>query len=335
MITEIGDIMTGRQENNLKYLVLIENTVKDESQCVKGFVNYLSSMAIKTRYNYVKKVIKFLKETKKNESDLEYVDFLSYISNIQYKENGEEITPSYRMTIYSALKKFCKFLFVSKVIPENYMENIDKPQTRELQRTVIKRRKAFMTEEELKEYIYNVNNGITMNEHSPCGRWRNRDKAIINLFLTTGIRCSALINLDVNDIDFKSKTLYVTDKGSRVSSYHMTEDTASILGKWINDRSKMSIDGQALFITKYRRRMTIDSISGITKKYAMTLDEKNISPHKLRVAYARMLYSKTNDLFFVQKCMGHKSPRTTELYLGECLNEKERIEASEIISDML
>ena len=65
MITEIGDIMTGRQENNLKYLVLIENTVKDESQCVKGFVNYLSSMAIKTRYNYVKKVIKFLKETKK------------------------------------------------------------------------------------------------------------------------------------------------------------------------------------------------------------------------------------------------------------------------------
>ena len=115
MITEIGDIMTGRQENNLKYLDLIENTVKDESQYIKGFVDYLSSMAIKTRYNYVKKVIKFLKETKKNESDLEYVDFLSYISNIQYKENGEEITPSYRMTIYSALKKFCKFLFVSKV----------------------------------------------------------------------------------------------------------------------------------------------------------------------------------------------------------------------------
>ena len=239
------------------------------------------------------------------------------------------------MTIYSALKKFCKFLFVSKVIPENYMENIDKPQIRELQRTVIKRRKAFMTEEELQEYIYNVNNGITMNERSPCGRWRNRDKAIINLFLTTGIRCSALINLDVNDIDFKNKMLYVTDKGSRVSSYHMTKDTSSILGKWINDRSEMLIDGQALFITKYRKRMTIDSISGITKKYAMTLDEKNISPHKLRVAYARMLYSKTNDLFFVQKCMGHKSPRTTELYLGECLNEKERIEASEIISDIL
>lgn len=57
--------MTGRQEDNVRHLGLIENAVKDESQYVKGFVDYLSNLAIKSRYSYVTKVIKFLKEISK------------------------------------------------------------------------------------------------------------------------------------------------------------------------------------------------------------------------------------------------------------------------------
>ena len=125
--------MIGRQEDNVRYLGLIENAVQYESQYVKGFVDYLSNLAIKSRYSYVTKVIN------KKEADLEYIDFLSYISNIQYTENGDETTPSYRITVYAALKKFSKFLFISKVIPENYMDNIEKPKSGELQKTIVKR----------------------------------------------------------------------------------------------------------------------------------------------------------------------------------------------------
>lgn len=325
--------MIGRQEDNVKYLGLIENAVQYESQYVKGFVDYLSNLAIKSRYSYVTKVIKFLKEINKKEADLEYIDFLSYISNIQYTENGDETTPSYRITVYAALKKFSKFLFISKVIPENYMDNIEKPKSGELQKTIVKRESAYLTEEELKEYIYNVNNGITTNDHTPQGRWRNRDKAIISIFLTTGIRCSALMKLDITDIDIKKKTLFVTDKGDKVSSYYVSDETMSIVEKWMDDRSKMFIDSQALFVTKYRKRMTENSISDVTKKYAFTIKEKNISPHKLRATYGTMLYNKTKDLYFVQKCMKHSSPKTTEIYIrGE---GKENAEASEIMSKLL
>lgn len=325
--------MTGRQEDNIRYLELIENAVQYESQYVKGFVNYLSSMAIKSRYSYITKVIKFLKEINKKETDLKYIDFLFYISNIQYTENGEETTPSYRITVYAALKKFSKFLFISKVIPENYMENIEKPKSGELQKTIAKRENAYLTESELQEYVYNVNNGITTNNHTPQGRWRNRDKAIISIFLTTGIRCSALMKLDISDIDIEKRTLLVTDKGDKVSSYYMSDDTISIVEKWMDDRSKMFIDGSALFVTKYRKRMTENSISDVTKKYAFTIKGKNISPHKLRATYGTMLYNKTKDLYFVQKCMKHSSPKTTEIYIrGE---GKENAEASEIMSKLL
>ena len=79
--------------------------------------------------------------------------------------------------------------------------------------------------------------------------------------------------------------------------------------------------------------MTENSISDVTKKYAFTIKGKNISPHKLRATYGTMLYNKTKDLYFVQKCMKHSSPKTTEIYIrGE---GKENAEASEIMSKLL
>lgn len=243
-------------------------------------------------------------------------------------------------------EQFAEVLGVSRTAIQNYEKERSEPTPENLKK-ICMLLKINQGEIEVREIGYDFlndegkltaqirkkNNGITTNEHTPQGRWRNRDKAIISIFLTTGIRCSALMKLDITDIDIKKKTLFVTDKGDKVSSYYVSDETMQIVEKWINDRSKMFIDSQALFVTKYRKRMTENSISDVTKKYAFTIKEKNISPHKLRATYGTMLYDKTKDLYFVQKCMKHSSPKTTEIYIrGE---GKENAEASEIMSKLL
>lgn len=310
--------MTGRQENNLKYLHLIDNKIKGQSKYIQDFPKYLNDMTVASRYTYVGYVVKFMETVGKKETDLRGIDFLSYMSDIQFSNNGQETTSSYRISIYSALKRFSEYLYsIEKVIPEDYMKNIKKPKKKEMQKTIEKRNQSYLNEEELKEYIWNVHNGINGNKTKTNGRWRKRDSAIITLFLTTGMRCSALMKLDMDDIDLKERTITVTDKGEKVQKYSMTEDTVKTINEWLSCRNEMFSNSNAVFITKYRDRMTTNAIADVTKKYAFFINGKEISPHKLRGTYGTMLYRKTHDLYFVQKSLNHSSPVPTQAYIRD------------------
>ena len=148
--------------------------------------------------------------------------------------------------------------------------------------------------------------------------WKNRDKAIIILFLTTGIRCSALVKIDMNDIDFEHNVLQVTDKEDKVNRYEISPYVMDILLEWINDRKNILGDDttqNALFVSNQKNRITQKSVSRIVNKYASDINGKHITPHKLRATYGTQLYNKTRDIYFVQKCMNHNSPQTTERYI--------------------
>ena len=140
---------------------------------------------------------------------------------------------------------------------------------------------------------------------------------MINIFLNTGMRCSALYKLDVDNINFETKTLVVLDKGSKLQVYDLSDDTLEMIVKWLDKRSIILGDQieEALFISNQRRRMTQTSIGRIVHKYAQEIPGKNITPHKLRATYGTQLYEHTHDIYFVQECMGHNNPKTTELYI--------------------
>ena len=143
------------------------------------------------------------------------------------------------------------------------------------------------------------------------------------------MRCSALYKLDVDNIDIVNKTVSVLDKGNKYKKYELSTDIITVVLDWLNDREKIlgHKKEKALFISNERTRISQASIARIVKKYAYNIEGKNITPHKLRATYGTQLYNKTGDLYMVQECMGHSSPKTTELYIRGKKNESAKIAA--------
>ena len=324
---------TGLQEFNKKYIDRINKVLKNQPDYIVGFVNYMSDSALTTKYAYMRDVINFINKVNKPIEELTFDDFSNYISGLEYKENGELVTSSYRVKIYSALKKFNEYLYTTKKISQNYMLYIKKPKTIESQSTILKREKGFLTKNEISKYIHTVERN-NINKYRQVGHiWNQRDMAIIKVFLNTGIRCSALSKLYIASINFNDKTLIVTDKGGKVNEHDLTDDVLDELKEWISIRKNDIKDNStALFISNRKRRMDSTSIYNVVKKYSKNISGKNITPHKLRATYGTQLDNETGDIYFVQECMGHSNPKTTELYVRD--KKENRKKASDIMEKM-
>ena len=326
--------MTGVQEDNKKFLDKINNVLKTQPDYIKGYVNYMHKASIKTKYTYMHYVINFVEYSNKQIKDLSLDDFSGYISFIEYKENGELTTPSYRISVYSALKKFSKYLYATKRIPEDYMINVERPKFYEKQETIEKRSVGYLTKKEITKYINTVQENSVNDYRQVNSNLNARDQAIIQIFLSTGIRCSALRKLDINSVNIKENTLIVTDKGDKVKIYNIPQNVMDVLENWIYIRENIiDNDEQALFTSNRKRRMDISSISNVVKKYSKHIKNKNITPHKLRATYGTQLYNETRDVLFVQDCMGHSNPKTTQLYIRD---RKENLKkASDIMAKLI
>lgn len=326
--------MSGIQEYNQKYIRKINKVLEGQPDHIKGFANYMNETALSTRYAYLHDVINFVNKVNKPLEDLRFDDFSGYISSLEYKENGEPVTSSYRIAIYSAIKKYCKYLYVTNRIPENFMKDVERPRSIESQKTIQKRENGFLTKKEIAKYIHSVENNQSNRYRQPSEKWNKRDKAIIMVFLATGIRCSALMKLDIANVDFRNKNLIVTDKGGKVRIIDIPNDVLGAIKDWLEIRSDIIDDDYpALFISNRRKRMEPLSIYNVVHKYSNNIARKNITPHKLRATYGTQLYKETGDIYFVQDCMGHSNPKTTELYVrGENHTSKR---ASDIMGRML
>lgn len=310
--------MSGNQEFNNKYIRRINNAIIDQPNYIKGFISYMSDVSLTTKYAYICDVIGFLKEMNKSVELLTFDDFSSYISDIEYRNDGKRITSSYRIAVYSALKKFNQYLFDTKKISDNYMLYVKRPKAIESQETITKREKGFLTKGEILKYLQTVENNIVNECRNVNDMWNKRDLTIIKTLLYTGIRCSALFKLDIKSIDFNKRTLIVTDKGDKVKEFELPEDLIVDIKEWLEIRKeKINDDNNALFISNRKERISQKAISDIVKKYSKYIKGKHITPHKLRATYGTQLYNATGDIYFVQDCMGHSSPKTTELYVRE------------------
>ena len=328
--------MSGRQEITKKFLDLINVILDNSPEYMTGFSNFMSDSSIKTKYYYINHVNAFMKYTNKNPEVLLFDDFSNYMAKITYKEDGSKTSSSYQINIYSSLKKFCEYLYVTKRLSENYMLYIKRPKAKDSQETIVKRENGYLTERELKRYIRNVEIGATAPHRVQSVEWDIRDKAIILTFLCTGIRNSALRTIDVKDVDLKKKTLVVTDKGEHVRIFDIPDSLCEAIAEWLECRETImkGYHSQALFVSRRKNRMDSGTVLHIVKRYAdKVIDDKNITPHKLRATYGTQLYNKTGDIYFVQECMGHSNPKVTELYIRDKKQNTKR--AGDIMDNLL
>lgn len=328
------------KEDVVKIEERINEYLKDRPSYFVGFKNSMTNLSPKTKIGYIRIVIRFMDDVKKEPSELTYDDFTSYISGTEYKEDGTKVTQSFRIVIYSALKKFCKYLYVTQKISQNYMADIDRPKFYETNETKDKRSKGYLTEQELQNFMYLLTEINPINDLNEP--WAMRDLAIFSIMVTTGIRCSATRNLNLDDLDLENKTLKVTDKGDKSRVFDLSDKVVYYLKEYldwtyprlfhgvnkVNVKNLTDPDSQrALFLNDNGERIVdgyiynrLSYYNGYLHEYNAIEKGKTLTPHKLRATCGTQLYNKTHDIYFVQKYMGHESPRTTEIYIRDDSN---------------
>lgn len=319
--------MTGTEEYNNKWIKYAEKRINDnkDKEYLGSFYYYiLADTSYSASYTYLGHVINFVNNFKiVDPSTIKLDHYTRYIA--QNKGN----VASYQIVVYSALKKFSLFLKANGYC-DDYMQYIKRPRFNETQKTKQKRENGFMTKDEVACFINEVKNTDKETE------WKARDLAMITLLLNTGIRCSALQKLDVDDFNPNKKTITVLEKGDSSRTIYLSRAVVDNILDWLRYRNRI-LDGStetALFISDRKSRIVTRTIYNIIKRYGSVIDGKNITPHKTRATFGTQLYDKTHDVYFVQQCMGHSNPKTTELYIrGQKGNMSKK--AAELMSDII
>ena len=250
-------------------------------------------------------------------SDIDEIDsqlierYMAYISYYD-KDNGVVYTNGERGKLrkLSSLRAFFKYFFNKDMLKANVATKVRSPKLHE--KPIVR-----LEEQETAELMYSCDTLTGFSEHQKKynENFKTRDNAIISLFLTTGIRVSECVGLNVDDINFNLNSFRVTRKGGNQVILYFGEETAEILKNYLHYRESLDLpnEEQALFISSQKKRMSVRSIEYLVKKYAKVATPlKKITPHKLRSTYGTNLYNETKDIYIVAEVLGHKDVNTTK-----------------------
>jgi len=141
-----------------------------------------------------------------------------------------------------------------------------------------------------------------------------RDRAILELFYSSGLRLSELVNLDIDHIDLTDNTLRANGKGGKTRILPIGSKARQALQQWLKQRTANAGEN-ALFISNRGKRLTPRAIqlrvNHWQKKQGL---EQHIHPHKLRHSFASHLLESSGDLRAVQELLGHASIKSTQIY---------------------
>ena len=143
-----------------------------------------------------------------------------------------------------------------------------------------------------------------------------RDKAMMELFYSSGLRLAELASLDCRDIDLADKLVYVTGKGNKARVLPIGGQALKAIQLWLENRDKEGLfEAVALFITKQGGRLGVRSIQQRLKFWGKKQGiSDHVHPHRLRHAFASHMLEATGDLRAVQELLGHADISTTQVY---------------------
>jgi site-specific recombinase XerD len=151
-----------------------------------------------------------------------------------------------------------------------------------------------------------------------------RDKTILILFLSTGVRLSELVGLDFGNIDLDNASFRVRRKGGKQEICFMTAELVEQLKAYLQVFPKHD-PNEPLFMSIYNQRASTASIQVLVKKYCEVAGiKKKITPHKLRSTFGTNLYEQTRDIYLVAEMLGHKDIRTTTAHYTTVKEELKR-----------
>ncbi|MDR2841807.1 MAG: tyrosine-type recombinase/integrase [Spirochaetaceae bacterium] len=146
--------------------------------------------------------------------------------------------------------------------------------------------------------------------------WRNRDKALILMMYSSGLRISELCNLKMSDLDDDYTQAKITGKGNKTRFVFFSQEAQDALLVYLPERyAKLKQDGGAVFISMRGKTLSSAGARWIIEEYSNLCNlQKNIHPHSLRHSFATHLVNAGCDLRVIQELLGHSSLSTTQRY---------------------
>jgi len=151
--------------------------------------------------------------------------------------------------------------------------------------------------------------------------WPERDKALIMVMYSAGLRISEVVSLNMNDISVSFDEAKITGKGGRQRYVFFSDQAKEAIAEYLPQREERlktaSISGKklSLFINRKGKPISVPGVRWIISRYAQhSALGKNIHPHALRHSFATHLVNSGCDVRIVQEMLGHSSISTTQRY---------------------
>lgn len=273
-------------------------------EILNDFINELQNERNYSKYtitNYKKDIETFIKYQISNKitkySQIDYKQIRIYLTHL-YEENYTNKTICRHI---SSLRTFFKYLKREEEIKDNPMLLISNPKT----------------EKKLPNFLYynDLETLLEVPKNTPIGI---RDELIMELLYSTGIRVGELVNIKMNDINIKEKSVKVLGKGNKERYVYFGEICQNRLSNYFNNSRDCLLKkktNEYLLINKNGTKLTDRGVRLIIEKIRKESGIKQkVSPHTFRHTYATHMLNEGAPLRVVQELLGHENISTTGVY---------------------
>ena len=282
----------------------METSKKSSTEIVKNYMRYLKlerNFSVHTLAAYrhdLKYLLDYVKQNNMSVLEVRLPDLQHFSASVHDAGVGART----QARILSGIRSFYRFLVLDGFLNDDPTELLESPQ-------VGLHLPEYLTVEEVDQ----LENAIDLS------KWEGqRNKAIIEVLFSCGLRVSELVNLKLSDLYEEEKFVRVLGKGSKERLVPISSKALDELHYWYMDRNLMKIkpgEEDYVFLNRRGAHLTRTMILIMIKQYAIAAGiTKTISPHTLRHSFATALLKGGADLRVIQAMLGHEDIGTTEVY---------------------
>lgn len=263
-----------------------------------AYINYLKGdqKSPRTIAEYTKYINQMLEFVGKDEGDITYTDLVNWKANISH------LSPNTICLQIAAIKSYFGFLEEAEIITSNPATKIKRPAKKA-------KEKPYPEASMIRAIVDNART--------------DRDRAIIMLFATTGLRFSELANITLDEYKHmggaEGREIKILGKGSKERTVYVNDETKLAIDMYLTTRPKSDCD--KLFLSNWGNELQENNFNLTLKntfKRAGVPFWKEVSPHWLRAAAATMYAEAGVPIEDIRDLLGHSSASTTSIYLKSC-----------------
>lgn len=265
---------------------------------IEHFINSLkaeSNISIHTERAYIRDLEEFVSFIDKNPEEIGNLDIRAFLASL-YQRGLKKTSISRKL---AAIRSFFKYLHREGIVGKNPAKLVSSPRLPKILPRFLSIDDVFS--------LMDVPQGETFRA--------TRDKAILELLYSSGLRVSELVSLDMADLDIKESLIRVKGKGKKERIVPVGSKAMDAIKNYLPERITKKRRSSSIFLNNRGGRLTERSIRRILLIYSRILNLKgNLSPHTLRHTFATHMLHGGADLRSIQELLGHSSLSTTQKY---------------------